>query len=146
MTAQTRATKAQKEGRLLSALQAYRKNQNQAILALRRPIMSQKPPSSNVTVDASHALKRVRITKLTPTEEQALLEWILDLDERGYLLRIQDLRSAAKLLLNQRDANGTIGINWPTNSVKRKPEIKAKFNRKYDYERALSEDPKRSWA
>ena len=68
---------------------------------------------------------------------------MLDLDERGYPLRIQDLRDAAKLLLNQRDPAGSIGINWPTNFTNRRPEIKSKFNRKYDYARALYEDPEK---
>lgn len=36
--------------------------------------------------------------KLTPTEEQPLLEWILNLDERGFPLGSQDLRSAAEQL------------------------------------------------
>ena len=54
---------------------------------------------------------RANSHKLTLREEQALVEWILDLDERGYPLRIQDLRDAAKLLLNQRDPAGSIGIN-----------------------------------
>ena len=71
------------------------------------------------------------------------MEWIIDLDERGFPLRIQDLRDAAKLLLNQRDPAGKIGRDWPTNFTKRRPEIKAKFNRKYDYERALCEDPEK---
>ena len=86
---------------------------------------------------------RANSHKLTPTEEQVLVEWILDLDERGYPLRIRDLRSAAKLLVNQRDPAATIGRDWPTNFTNRRPEIKSKFNRKYDYARALCEDPEK---
>ena len=35
-----------------------------------------------------------------------------------------------------------VGVNWPANFVKRTPELEVKFNRKYDYKRALCEDPK----
>lgn len=34
-----------------------------------------------------------------------------------------------------------VGVNWPSTFVKRRPELKVKFNRKYDYKRALCEDP-----
>ena len=34
-----------------------------------------------------------------------------------------------------------VGQNWAATFVKRQPELKVKFNRKYDYKRALCEDP-----
>jgi hypothetical protein len=37
---------------------------------------------------------------------------------------------------------GQVGINWPNTFAKRHPELTVKFNRKYDYKRALCEDPK----
>jgi hypothetical protein len=46
----------------------------------------------------------------------------------------------ADLLLAQRDAS-PVGKNWATNFINRRPEIKSKFNRKYDYKRAQCEDP-----
>jgi hypothetical protein len=36
---------------------------------------------------------------------------------------------------------GQVRINWPSTCVKRCPELTTKFNRKYDYKRALCEDP-----
>jgi hypothetical protein len=40
-----------------------------------------------------------------------------------------------------------VGQNWAANIVKRQPELKVKFNQKYDYKRALCEDPEviRGW-
>jgi hypothetical protein len=40
-----------------------------------------------------------------------------------------------------------VGQNWAASFVKRRPKLKVKFNRKYDYRRALCEDPKviRGW-
>ena len=34
-----------------------------------------------------------------------------------------------------------VGKNWAGTFVKRRPELTIKFNRKYDYKRALCEDP-----
>ena len=31
--------------------------------------------------------------------------------------------------------------NWPTQYIKRHPELTTRFSRKYDYHRALMEDP-----
>ena len=36
---------------------------------------------------------------------------------------------------------GYVGVNWPSTFVKRQPELTVRFNRKYDYKRALCEDP-----
>ena len=46
----------------------------------------------------------------------------------------------ANRLLRQRDAS-PVGKNWATNFIKRHPELKTSFTRKYDYKRALCEDP-----
>ena len=35
-----------------------------------------------------------------------------------------------------------VGVNRPNTFVKRRPELQMKFNRKYNYKRALCEDPK----
>jgi hypothetical protein len=40
---------------------------------------------------------------------------------------------------------GQVGINWPSTFVKRQPELKVKFNCKYDYKRALCDDPQVIW-
>jgi len=52
----------------------------------------------------------------------------------------------ADSLLAARGEN-PVGVNWASNFVKRKPELKVKFNWKYDYKRAKCEDPEviNSW-
>jgi hypothetical protein len=42
---------------------------------------------------------------------------------------------------------GQVGVNRPSTFVERQPELKVKFNRKYDYKRALCKDPEviRGW-
>jgi RecB family endonuclease NucS len=43
-------------------------------------------------------------------------------------------------LLRDRDAL-RVGKNWASNFVKRQPQVKTVFSRKYDYSRALCESP-----
>src|SRR5438034_638318 len=45
---------------------------------------------------------------------------------------------ANKLLVKR--GQDKVSINWPNNFVKRMPELKVKFNQKYDYSRAKCED------
>ena len=35
----------------------------------------------------------------------------------------------------------SVGIQWPSNFIRRSPELKTRFNRRYDYQRALNENP-----
>lgn len=84
--------------------------------------------------------------KLKSIEEQTLLEYILDLDSRGFPPTLQDVGEFANLLLAERDG-GRVASRWPGNFVKRHQELKTRFSRKYDYQRALCEDPElvRGW-
>jgi hypothetical protein len=52
----------------------------------------------------------------------------------------------ANRLLADRDAS-PVGKRWASNFVKRQPELKARFQRRYDYQRAKCEDPTvvRNW-
>ncbi|OOQ91284.1 hypothetical protein PEBR_00470 [Penicillium brasilianum] len=36
----------------------------------------------------------------------------------------------------------TVSKNWPTAFIKRREELRSRYSRKYDYKRALNEDPK----
>ena len=46
----------------------------------------------------------------------------------------------ANLLLARRDG-GRVGKYWAEKFVKRQPQLKTRFNRAYDFQRALCEDP-----
>ncbi|EED14543.1 conserved hypothetical protein [Talaromyces stipitatus ATCC 10500] len=90
---------------------------------------------------AYRAETRANGHKLTQSEEESLVRWILDLDKRGLPPRHSLVRDMANCLLSQR-GNQHVGENWVYNLVKRRPEIESKFSRKYNYERAKCEDPK----
>jgi len=79
--------------------------------------------------------------KLSPTEEQALLQRIASMDERGMPPTLPFIRRMADLLLSERIPDSSVGKHWITRFVDRHDEIMSKFLRKYDYQRAKCEDP-----
>lgn len=77
---------------------------------------------------------------LTNAEEQVIVEHVLELAGRGFPPRLDAVADMANSLRNERGI-AHVGANWASTFVSRQPELKVKFNRKYDYKRALCEDP-----
>jgi hypothetical protein len=84
--------------------------------------------------------------KLTQLEEEVIVRYILDLDTRGFAPTYAAVRDMADKLLAAR-GGGHVGVHWPRNFVKRTSSLTTRFNRAYDRQRALCEDPVliRSW-
>jgi hypothetical protein len=84
--------------------------------------------------------------KLSDLEEQVIVQYILDLDSRGFPPRHRDIEEMANRLLADRDAS-PVGKRWAINFIKRQPQLKTRFQRRYDYRRAQCEDPTtiRNW-
>jgi hypothetical protein len=84
--------------------------------------------------------------KLTQVEEDVIVRYILDLDERGFAPTYAAVRDMVGNLLGAR-GGGQVEQKWPANFVKRTDSLKTRFNRAYDSHRALCEDPIliRSW-
>jgi hypothetical protein len=78
--------------------------------------------------------------KLTQREEEVIVSYILDLDQRGFAPTYEAVRDMADKLLAARGA-GQVGVHWPRNFVKRTDSLTTRFNRAYDRQRALCEDP-----
>jgi hypothetical protein len=81
---------------------------------------------------------------LTDTEEEVLVNRILELDDRGFPPRHSIVREYANIILNARQAQPPplpIGKNWVTNFVKRHNKLRSMYDRKLDYKRAKCEDP-----
>jgi DDE superfamily endonuclease/helix-turn-helix, Psq domain len=83
---------------------------------------------------------------LTSLEEVTIVQYILDLDARLYPPRLADVEDMANRLLAERDTP-PVGKRWASNFVKRQPELRTRFLRRYDYKRAQCEDPEtiRAW-
>ena len=78
--------------------------------------------------------------KLTQREEEVIVKYILDLDARGFAPTYAAVRDMADKLLAARGA-GQVGVHWARNFVKRTDSLTTRFNRAYDRQRALCEDP-----
>jgi hypothetical protein len=83
---------------------------------------------------------------LTELEEEAIVQYVLELSARSFSPRLRGVEDMANHLLHARDAP-RVGKNWASNFVKRRPELRTRFSRRYDYQRAKCEDPKviREW-
>nr|AKC01510.1 transposase [Fusarium oxysporum f. sp. lycopersici] len=78
--------------------------------------------------------------KLSDLEEQIIVQFILDLDSRGFPPRLRCVEEMANRLLADREMP-PVGKRWASNFVKRHKDLKTHFFRKYDYKRAKCEDP-----
>ncbi|KAL2887330.1 hypothetical protein HOO65_050451 [Ceratocystis lukuohia] len=78
--------------------------------------------------------------RLSDLEEQVIVKFILDWDSRGYLPQLHSVEEMANRLLTDREAS-RVGKRWASNFVKRQPDLKARFNRRYNYKRAKCKDP-----
>jgi hypothetical protein len=132
---------ALKEARLQLALQAIERD---ATLSQRRAAAYFNVPQR--TLSNRRAGKQPqpggtpKSMKLTVAEEETLVQHILNLDARGFPPQLAAVKDIANSLLAKRHRD-QVGQNWAATYVKRRPELKVKFNRKYDYSRALCEDP-----
>ena len=131
-------------GRLELAIQAVRNGQ---ITSIQKAAQLYDIPRTTLrdrlNGGQEQALSNRTKRKLTVTEEDILLQWILTMDKRGAPLRPSSVRDMANLLLADRDASKpppTVGINWVYHFVQRHDTLKTRFSRKYDYRRALCED------
>jgi DDE superfamily endonuclease len=79
--------------------------------------------------------------KLTNLEEETIVQYILNLCTRSFPPRLCGVEDMANQLLRARDASD-VGQRWAHNFVRRRPELRTRFARKYDYQRAKCEDPK----
>ena len=77
---------------------------------------------------------------LTLTEEETLVRYVFDLDSRGFPARVKGVEDMANLLLATRHEE-PVGTHWAYNFVRRRPEVKTRISRAYDFQRALCEDP-----
>lgn len=144
---------APNEGRILLALQAYQKGQFSSLRAAAR---SYNIPHMTLTRRHKGTPSRADSTSphllLTQTEETTLIQWILSMDTRGTSPTQALVREMAELLLAERVQVASaippkIGQRWVYRFIQRHPEIKSRYNRKYDYQRAKCEDPEvvRAW-
>jgi hypothetical protein len=136
-----------KEARITLALQAY---QSDLKLSLRRAAkiydLNHTTLFYRMNGSQAQADKIPNCRKLSDLEEQIIVQYILDLDSRGFPCRHRDVEEMANRLLADRDVS-PVGKRWAINFIRRQPKLKTHFQRRYDYQRAKCEDPTviRNW-
>jgi hypothetical protein len=141
MSQQHDAIAIQEGGRLDLALSAYRTGQ---FKSLRRAAAAFDVPHQRLS-DRLHGITartqtRPNRQKLTATEEQTIIQYILDLDSRGFAPRLCEVADMADKLLGVRGGE-PVGKHWAERFVTRSDELKMAFNRAKDRQRILQEDP-----
>jgi hypothetical protein len=136
---------SQNNGRLLLAKNTYQKNQ---ILSQRKVAIaydvSRSTLQSRIQGRQPRAESNAKKRKLLPTEETALVDWILDLDQRGFPPQLIDVRGMANTLLAARGQNPPpepVGKNWVDRFIADQSRLKTQWNRKFHAQRAKCEDP-----
>ena len=134
--------KTYNEGSLQLALLAIKQGE---IDSKSRVAAAYNAPRSTIQARCAGALSRrdcePNSKKLTKLEEEVIVRYILDLDSRGFSPSLGAVRDMANKLLAERSA-GQVGEKWPRNFVNWTASLKTRWNRPYDRQRALCEDPK----
>jgi hypothetical protein len=128
------------EARILLALQAL---QNTPELSIRRAASNYEVPRNTLSRRYNGIQSRrdwiPKSRRLSDLEEQIIVQFILDLDSRGFPSRLRFVEEMANSLLADRNML-PVGKRWAHNFIKRQPELKTRLFRKYDYQRAKCED------
>ncbi|KAJ5256612.1 hypothetical protein N7478_012716 [Penicillium angulare] len=139
----------EQEGRLLLAIQAIKDGKYVSAAAAARSF--QLPVSTlKARLNGRQSCAEQRHSRhiFSEIEEESIENWLLSLDSRGAALNLSMLRDMANILLRaQKNIPSTttlpsVGKNWPTEFIKRRPNLSSRFSRRCNYKSALSEDPR----
>jgi hypothetical protein len=141
MSQQQQDNKALQEGRIELAIQAIKLRQ---FKSLQLAADTYNVPRLTLQRRYNGTLARTNCQpncqKLTATEEQTIVRYILNLNLRGFAPRLCEVADIADKLLAERGEE-LVGKNWPERFVTRTDELKMAFNRAKDRQRILQEDP-----
>jgi hypothetical protein len=132
---------AEQEGRITLALSAFQSNEFKSLRSaaqafnVPRRTLSYRHGGRRSIDDRRNARH-----KLTRTEEQTIVRYILDLDSRGFAPRLCEVADMADKLLGARGGE-PVGKHWAERFVTRSDELKMAFSRAKDRQRILQEDP-----
>ena len=141
MSQQQDVQSSNQEGRITFALSAYHEHQ---FRSLRRAAEAFKVPYSTLTRRHNGITHPSEIRnaqhKLTATEEQTIVQYILNLDSRGFAPLLCEVADIADKLLAVRGGE-PVGKHWAERLVTRSEELKMAFNRAKYRQRIVQEDP-----
>ena len=121
------------ENQLNLAIQALQKNPESSVRAVARIYsvdhrklgrrLRGMPPRRTISANSR---------KMTDLEETVLVEHIFDLDSKGFPPRLCVVEDIANRILATRNS-GRVGQRWAGNFIWRQPDLRTRFQRKYDY-------------
>ena len=124
---------ALKEARVILALQAL---QNDTGLSLRAAAKLYNVPVSTLGYRRTgRAIRRdlpANSRNLTDLEERTIVQYVIELYVRAFPPRLSSVEDMANQLLRVRDAP-PVGKLWAHRFVKRQPELRTRWLRRYDY-------------
>lgn len=139
MPTNARRESTEKEGRVLIAVDAYKRRQFKSIRAAAAAFdVYQSTVSNRLKGTPARVDTPANGRKLDVLDENLLKEWIISADERGLAPQFKIVRRMAAIL-----AQKDIGVNWVKRFINRHEDIRSKYTKRYDYQRALCEDPKK---
>ena len=133
---------ASKEAWVILALEALQNDKNLSlrdaakIYNVSRSTLTRRRDGKTARRDTTPGVK-----KLTQSEEEAIVRYIIELSARAFPPRLCGVEDMANQLLRVRDAP-PVGQLWAHRFIKRQPELRTRYTRRYDYQRAKCEDPK----
>ena len=131
-----------KEARIILAIQAIHKSKNLSITkAAKLYTIPRSTLRDRINGRSSQMETRANRHKITELEEEVIVQYILDMDSRGFPPKLKNVEDIANHILESRGAK-RVGKLWVHRFVKRRIELKTRFSRVYDFQRALCEDPK----
>jgi hypothetical protein len=129
------------EARILLAIEAIRSSRK---ISRRSAVKIYQVPyttlSERMAGISPRTETRPNCSKLSRLEEEVIIQRILDLDSRGFAPRLASVEDMANYILESRGGK-RVGKLWAHRFVQRQPDLKTRFNRVYDFQRALCEDP-----
>ena len=137
----------EQENRLLLAIQAIKKKEINSIRdAVRQFNVPRSMLTDRINGHQNRSERRANNHKMTKIDENLLKQWIISKDKRGESPRPTTVQEMANILLAAQGSN-QVGKNWVSNFIQRTPELRSRFSRRYNYQRAKQEDPKviREW-
>ena len=141
MSQQRNVQPAYTEGDIILAVSDIKLNQN---LSVKRAATIYNVPRTTVrrrrTGQRSRRECEPNSKRLTKLEEEAIVQRILEESLRGIPPLKANVRDMADRLLRERGGKPT-GKNWVDNFIKRTPELRTRWSRPYDHQRAVCEDP-----
>jgi transposase len=135
-----------KEARLLLAEQAFKLGQFKSVRkAAKKYGVGRTTLQERLNGVPPRKGRRAPNNRLQLAEEQALVNWILEMERRGFPAYIIDVKRMAEQLIFHRGSLTSppeLGKHWVYRFLSRHPALKACLTRKRDLQRVRQEDPR----